>query len=195
MKKPSLLRLLIYVLAVLMVVECSGQATETPADFPFVRVLSARARLEEAWRLARQWRDDAELKQIQASIIGPEQVSLLDVNFDFESPSEDRLVFAAMCFPGSCYGREFEVPVTSGWGAIEFDEDMIDSIEAATIGLQNGGERFAYAKGVVAMSVSLVRDNPRYVGPTIWLAYFAIGYEEPLYVVIDPYTGDVIRTE
>ena len=189
------LRVLACALAVVVLAGCSGQTTETPAHLPSVRVLSARDHLEEAWQLAKQWRDDAELKEIQASITGPEQVIPSYIDFDFESPSEDCLKFAAMCSSGGCVGREFSVPYLIGYGAIEFDEDMIDSVEAATIGLQNGGERFAYVKRGATLTVSLVRDIPRDAGPTVWEAFFGTLYEEPLYVVIDPYTGEVIRTE
>ena len=78
---------------------------------------------------------------------------------------------------------------------IEFEDEMIDSVEAATIGYYNGGKRFAYVKDA-AMSVSLQRDKPRDVGPIVWLAYYAsLTGSGPLYVIIDPYTGEVIRTE
>ncbi|MBC7251426.1 MAG: hypothetical protein H5T62_14230 [Anaerolineae bacterium] len=187
------LRMLTCALIVVVLAGCSGRATETPVHLPPVRVLSARARLEEAWRLALEWRDDAELKQIQASVIGPAQVGPLYVDFDFESPSEDQLQYAVMCSPASCVGQEFAVPYLIGYGAIEFDEEMIDSVEAAIIGLQHGGKPFAYAKGAT-MWVRLGRDKPRDVGPTVWLAYYA-SWDEPLYVVIDPYTGEVIRIE
>jgi len=189
------LRVLICALAVIVLAGCSGQATKTPAHLPSVRVLSARDHLEEAWQLAKQWRDDAQLKEIQVSVIGPEQVVPPYIDFTFESPSEDDLKFYVSCFAGGCSGRALRVSITSGWGAIEFDEDMIDSIEAATIGLQNGGERFAYVERGATLTVSLVRDIPRDAGPTVWEAFFGTLYEEPLYVVIDPYTGEVIRTE
>ena len=188
-------RVLACALAVVVLTGCSGQATETPAPLPSMRVLSARDHLEEAWQLARKWRDDAELKEVQASIIGSAQVGPLYIDFTFESPNEERLKFYVACSAGSCSGRVARVSITSGWGAIEFDEDMIDSVEAATIGLQNGGERFAYVKRGATLTVSLVRDIPRDAGPTVWEAYFGTLYEEPLYVVIDPYTGEVIRTE
>jgi hypothetical protein len=102
-----------------------------------------------------------------------------------------------MCLPGGCTGREFFVSTTSGWGAITFDDEMIDSIEAANIGYQAGGKRFANMKGAgIGMSVSLVRDIPRSVGPIVWQAYYSsLGLGKPLYVIIDPYTGEVIRTE
>jgi len=190
---------LICALVLVVLAGCSSQATETPVGRPPLRVLSARGHLEEAWRLARQWRDDAELIQIKADILGPAQTGLLLLAFKFESPSEDRLEYGVTCSSGGCFGQEFPIPKTWmawGWIPIEFDDEMIDSIEAATIGHRNGGDRFAYTDAV--MSVRLGRDKPRDVGPTVWEAYYDMRVSDgraPLYVVIDPYAGEVIRIE
>lgn len=192
------LLVLICILVLVVLSGCNSQATETPVDRPPLRVLSARAHLEEAWRLARQWRDDAELIEIQADIQGPGQTSLFLLSFDFESPSEDQLTYSVICSSGGCFGREFPTSVTrlsAGWIPIEFDDEMIDSIEAAAIGHQNGGDRFVNLRDAM-MSVSLQRDKPRDVGPIVWQAYYAtLAGSGPLYVVIDPYTGEVIRIE
>jgi hypothetical protein len=186
------LQVLVCALAAILLAGCSSQANETPVDLTPVRVLSARARLDEALRLAQEWREDAELKQIQASVIGLHQVDLLYVDFEFESPSEDYLKFAAMCSPGGCVGRESRVPYLIGYGSIEFDEEMIDSIEAARIGQQNGGERFMRMTDA-SIRVRLGTDYPRDVGPVVWRAHFS-GWDGELDVYIDPYTGKVIRT-
>lgn len=185
--------LLVFVLSTVVLAECNNQPGETTSQRPPLRVLSARERLEEALHLAEQWRNDAELKDIQARVQGPMNVGPPYVDFTFESPRENRVKYYVTCLPGGCTGREFFVSTTSGWGAITFDDEMIDSIEAANIGYKAGGKRFANVQGV-GMSVSLLRDNPRSVGSTVWLAYYAL-WDEPLYVVIDPYTGEVIRTE
>ena len=187
--------LLVFVLATVVLAECNNQPGETTSQRPPLRVLSARERLEEALHLAEQWRDDAELKEIQAAVQGPANVGPPYLDFTFESPRENRVKYYVTCLPGGCAGREFFVSGTSGWGAITFDDEMIDSIEAATIGYQAGGKRFANMKGPgIVMSVALVRDLPRSAGPTVWEAYYS-SLDKPLYVIIDPYTGEVIRTE
>jgi hypothetical protein len=199
MRNQERIQLLLCVLALLSALAaCSNQATETPAGRPPLRVLSARGRLEEAWRLARQWREDAELIEIQADVIGPGQTRLLLVSFDFESPGEDQLTYSVICSSGGCFGQEFPIHRTWlawGWMPIEFDDEMIDSVEAAAIGHRNGGDRFVNLRDA-GMSVRLGRDKPRDVGPIVWEAYYAsLSGSGPLYVVIDPYTGEVIRTE
>ncbi len=185
-------------LVLVVLPRCTNQATDTPVGRPPLRVLSARAHLEEAWRLARQWRGDAELVEIQAEVIGPGQTRLPLLAFKFESPGEEQLEYGVTCSADGCFGQEFPIHKTWlawGWIPIEFDEEMIDSIDAAAIGHRNGGNRFAHVRDAV-MSVRLGRDKPRDVGPTVWQAYYvSLAGSGPLYVVIDPYTGEVIRIE
>jgi hypothetical protein len=158
-------------------------------------VLSAREYLDEAWDLALQWRSDAELKAIEADILAQEEAFPPYVHFTFESPGEDTLKFDVSCSMAGCSALASWVPATSGWGSIEFEDEMIDSLEAALIGLRNGGEQFISQEKDVTMTVRLLRDLPRTTGPVVWEAYFASLDREPLYVVIDPYTGEVIRVE
>lgn len=188
-----LARIRLYVLVLALVGGCSGDTTDTTTHDPDVRVLSAREHLEEAWDTALDWRDDAELKEIRCGVIGPAQVMPPYIDFTFESTGEEHLKFYVSCSASSCTGREMRVSVTSGWGAVEFDDEMIDSPEAAIIGLRSGGAQFAYGKSAT-MLISLVRASPRDVGPVVWEAYY-VDLGDPLYVLIDPYTGEIIRTE
>lgn len=172
----------------------AGCVSHTPRS-PTVYVLSARRYADEAWELALQWRPDAELKEIKANIATRSVVSPIYVDFTFESPLEEEVQFVVSCSTAGCSGLAVSVPFTSGWGSIELEDEMIDSVEAALIGLRNGGERFLYREKGVTMTVSLLRDRPRTTGPVVWEACFATLESAPLCVVIDPYSGDVIRTE
>ncbi|HHS97358.1 MAG TPA: hypothetical protein ENK08_05585 [Chloroflexi bacterium] len=171
-----------------------GCFSNTPTP-PTVYVLSARRYVDEAWELALQWRSDAELKEIKANIATRSVVSPTYVDFTFESPLEEETQFVVSCSTAGCSGLAISVPFTSGWGSIELEDEMIDSVEAALIGLRNGGEQFLYRGKGVTMTVSLLRDRPRTTGPVVWEACFATLESAPLCVVIDPYSGEVIRAE
>jgi len=175
---------------------CSIEASETSeVAVPEIRVLSARERSEEAWELAREWRDDVELKEIQAGIFGPDRPGATPlVDFVFESPSEQERRFIVGCSAAGCGGRAIRVPYLLGFGSVDLDDGMIDSMEAATIGVENGGSELVYSGSATTMWVRLGRDKPRDTGPVVWLAYFA-GPGEQVNVVIDPYTAEVIRLE
>lgn len=186
---------LVLLSATFVLAGCKAQATETPSVHSRVQVLSAHAQLEEAWRMALQWRGDSRLVEIQASVASPKQVNIPYIEYQFHSPSENRLIFVVSCYTGGCSGQEFQVPTTLPFGPVELDDDMIDSIDAAQIGIQNGGERFL-SNNHTTMWVRLGTDNPRDIGPVVWLAFFSsLPSGQQLRVVIDPYTRDVIRIE
>jgi len=189
-----------FTIAIVLLVGCTvpfdGIPTEDTTRYESqMQVSSAREYLEEAWRLGREWRTDVELKQIRVNFAMTAMlVRSTNIDFTFESPSEDRVRFYVHCLMGTCSGSGVRIPMTSGWGAVDFDEDMIDSDEAALIAIQNGGAEYVDLPRAF-MSLSLLRDSPRSEGSVVWEGYFADGVRKPLYVVIDPYTGDVLRID
>jgi hypothetical protein len=194
---PVWIRVLAGCLAVIGLAGCGSQATAGPDYLPAVRVPSARAHLDRAMHLAKQWRNNASLIELKADVVSIGRSGPATVTFRFESPSESHLIYSVECAAQTCLGQEFEVGkafIADGWVPIEFDDQMIDSLEAATVGLQNGGKRFLSVKDAIIW-VRLGRDIPRDVGDVVWLAYHGSLAGEELGVVIDPYTGKVIRLE
>ncbi len=175
--------------------ETRKQATVT--GHPPLRVLSVHYCLGEASQLAQQWRSNAELVQIRARVIGPKQDNPRNLKFFFVSPNNDQQVYLVSWSPDGCSGEELEgreIIEITGHDAIEFNESMIDSKEAAYIGYQNGGDKFAYHTDA-NMWVKLTKNRQGAIDSEVWIAHFESTVGTPVEIVIDPYTGQVIRTE
>lgn len=178
-----------------LLVGCTSESSEGSNICQHLEAPSARRYYSEAWEMAHRWRTDVELVSIQVDVVAPEQQFpfLPEVFFRFESPSEEQLIFTVTCRDANCRGQEFSVSRTTGFGRIELDEEMIDSTEAATISCEHGGAQY-FSQNYSTTYVSFQRDNPRDVGPVVWLGFYS-SPEGPFRAIIDPYTGEVVRLE
>ena len=170
----------------------TGNTESRSGGSPPLRVRSVYPCLDEALLTAKQWHSDAVLVEIQAGVVPYGQSGDLSITYNFISSSDDEINYQVTSSVNGCQGRKvrFSIP---NYGAIKFDEKMIDSVEAASIGYYNGGNQFTGRN--VVMRVQFRRDDPEVVGSEVWTAYIAGQTGSQLFIVIDPYTGEVIRIE
>ncbi len=188
----------VFFLSLLLSSGCSITTESNPPTLASIEVSLVRDYVNEATHLAQQWQDDVKIIEVKAQIYGPLDTGYPKIDFHFESPKIDHKMYSITCFLGSCQGQEFAMEGTwlsGGWQPIEFDDKMITNREAVIIAQQQGGEYFLHSQTATNW-VRLGRDNPRYTGAVVWLVFFGDHLERiQLRVVIDPYTGEVIRIE
>lgn len=188
---PRLVTLFLWALCLTGLLGCRGQ-TATPVPLMGVEVPAARDHLVEARRLAAKWRIDAELKQIKITLVGPQQHHPAEVVFTFESPQESKTKYYVSCYNYHCSGMGMHVSTTTGWRAVNLEEEMLDSEEVAAIALANGGSRYVDNERAV-MHLRFRVGYGSLAGKPAWLGYFfAPGTGSPLYLVIDPYSGEIV---
>ena len=163
-------------------------------------VLSAGDHYDEALDRAKQWREDAYLSGVFVSPTPSEERARKPwLVFDFDSLSTSE---------GS-YVVEFDGEAWRSWvrelgphvmrpTPIGRDDWSVDSIDAWSIALANGGEDFLlhYQEPMTGMGVQL---SYRRVGSEHlrleWTVDFSILFGPSLKIFIDPHTGDIIETE
>jgi hypothetical protein len=168
----------------------SRNAEAMPGGKPPLRARSVYSCLDTALHLARQWHPDAKLVAIEVDVaygIGGSST----IEYIFVSPAESEIEYIV---GSGCQGRKVRVATMIDASGIEFDLDMIDTEEAALIGYNNGGRRYVGSKRNT-IKMSFKRDDPEVAGSEVWIAYYGSMVQPPLLVVIDPFTGKVIRIE
>ena len=189
-----LITLFLWALCLIGLMSCRTQ-TGTPDPLMEVEVPSARDPLEEARLLAYKWHTDAELKQIKVTLVGPSQNHPSEVVFTFESPQDNKTKYYVSCYNYHCSGMGMHVSTTTGWRAVNLEEGMLDSEAVAAIALANGGSRYVNNERAV-MHLRFRVGYGSLAGKPAWLGYFfAPGTGSPLYLVIDPYSGEVVDVD
>ena len=163
-------------------------------------VLSAGDHYDEALDRAKQWREDAYPSGVFVSPTPSEERARKPwLVFDFDSLSTSE---------GS-YVVEFDGEAWRSWvrelgphvmrpTPIGRDDWSVDSIDAWSIALANGGEDFLlhYQEPMTGMGVQL---SYRRVGSEHlrleWTVDFSILFGPSLKIFIDPHTGEIIETE
>jgi hypothetical protein len=168
----------------------SRNAEAMPSGKPPLRARSVHSCLDKALHLARQWHPDAQLVAIEVDVaygIGGSST----IEYIFVSPAESVIEYIV---GSNCQGQKVRVATKIDAGGIEFDPDMIDTEEAVLIGYNNGGRRYVGSKRNI-IRMLFKRDDPEVAGSEVWIAHFGSIVQPPLRVVIDPFTGKVIRIE
>jgi hypothetical protein len=153
-----------------------------------VEVLSAKEMYPEAHGLASLWSENAKLNEVWLRMIGPDDIlKINNVFFHFISNEFPNEYLTVSCSYSNCESTVFD-STDSDVTFMEFDEVKIDSIEAAHIGLANGGEK--YMRGERGSGDLHLRWSKEHT--LEWVLYFHCHEYGRMYVYIDPYTGEVI---
>jgi hypothetical protein len=158
-------------------------------EFRKVEVLSTKEIYPSARKIALGWSIKYQLISTHVPIIGPNnRWEEKDIIFTFISTEYPNVYLWVKCTDSHCSktttksGLSYLLP-------IEFEKIQIDSIEAAQIGLENGGNKKIYqAFGTGHMS--LERDIN---GTLRWAVSFDCEDCLRSYVYINPYTGELIE--
>jgi hypothetical protein len=162
-------------------------------------VLSAVEHYDEALERARGWRSDVYLISIMV-LPCPSEGSRREplILFQFQSPTETDS-FCSVTLDGEAWSSDVtEVsPLAVRSAPIARSDWSLDSVDAWSIALANGGEDFLlrYQDPMTSMAVEL--DRPRgfmEYGRLLWRVDFFILYGPSLDIFIDPQTGDIIES-
>lgn len=164
-------------------------------------VLSAAEHYDDALRRARQWRDDAYLGGARASVAASaaDARPAAGLTYMFHSPTTPHSFYILRFSAGGWNAEEDTKTALAVTPApIERADWSLDSVDAWSIALANGGEDFLlhYQDPMTAMDVTLDYWGTR-TGEEVlaWRANYLIVYGPTLDILIDPKDGDIIEIE
>jgi hypothetical protein len=163
-------------------------------------VLSAADHYEEALHRATEWSTDAYLSGIMAHPSGSEDGGRKPfLLYRFDSPTAGGS-FYSVEFDGEAWISRVTKESLSAVRPPSIDREdwSLDSVDAWSIALANGGEGFLsqYQDPMTAMSLTLhYRGGGEDVGRLTWRVDFLILLGPSLDIHIDLHTGDIIESE
>jgi Tol biopolymer transport system component len=183
-----------------MIIGCAGREHFFDVTGDLV-VLSAADHYEEALERAKEWKEDAYLSRISADVgawTGDGRL-VPSLTYMFHSPTTPDAFYILRLSDGVWSSEEAE----QGRGPlkpapVDPEDWSLDSTDAWSIALANGGEQFLlqYQDPMTIMSVTLDYWRAGITqGGLAWRVHYLILYGPSLDMIIDPKTGDIIESE
>ncbi len=166
-----------------------------------MQVLSVKQHYPEALSVAREWRSDAQLDGVIARFRPATETGKLTIAYGFRSPSDPSggfLIWVKLEESGlEIVTDDFAYPPDKPVGEpIDPLQLPLDSAEALSIIMQNGGAEFIAQHGMIPWPLGLhleYRQSYSSEGPLVWTGSFGDRATlDSAYIRIDAYTGELV---
>jgi hypothetical protein len=157
---------------------------------------SASEQYEEALLRAYEWHQDAYLTGALAHPFASSGVppSLLGITYYFESPTNPTAFYALRVHQGTWTSEVISKTPAESPAPIERTEWPLDSIDAWSIALANGGEEFLieHQEPTTSMNATLLHRTIGEDSLLVWDVDFNILFGPRLVLMIDPKSGEIL---
>jgi hypothetical protein len=158
---------------------------------------SASEYYEEALLRAQVWQNDAYLTHVDVYPFGSSGVpsNVLGITYDFESPTEPTAFYALRVHQERWTSEVIDKTPAESPPPIERGQWPLDSIDAWSIALANGGEEFLmeHQEPTTTMNATLLHRTIGEESVLVWDVDFNILFGPRLVLMIDPKSGEILE--
>jgi hypothetical protein len=185
-------------ISLLLIVSC-GSADNSWDPVRDLSVPSAVEHYEDALRRATEWHGDAHLIVIMVGVASAsgQPLTPAELGYLFQSPREQRS-FLSLRLTGDRWTSEVLKPTSAATRPEIARQDwVLDSVDAWSIALANGGEEFLMQHQDPAPQIDVTLTY-RPVGDEdllVWSVHFSILFGPSLLLHIQPVTGEILEVK